>query len=114
MKAIIKIVLALVILLACVNATRAAFNDYQFQDAVHEALLFNPRADEAEIVKAIMKLAYEYEIPLDAGDIQIRMIGQDLRVNMSYTENVVLIPGVFAKDWTFTPSASTRVLGGAR
>jgi len=25
----------------------------------------------------------------------------------------VLIPGIYAQDWTFTPSTSTRVLAGA-
>ena len=48
MKTIIKIVVALVLLTAMFNAGRAAFNNYQFEDAVHEGLLFDPRATDAE------------------------------------------------------------------
>ena len=35
-------------------------------------------------------------------------------VNMSYTDTVVLVPGVFQRDWTFEPETSTRMLGKGR
>ena len=38
MKTIIKIVVALMLLVASVNAGRAVFNNYRFEDAVHESL----------------------------------------------------------------------------
>lgn len=112
MKAIIKIVLAIVVVVGAVNAARAAFNDYQFQDAVHESLLFNPRQSDAEIVAMVTKLADQYNIPVAEEDIAIERRNTDLRVDFPYTTNVVLIPGVFAKDWTFSPSASTRFFAG--
>lgn len=111
MKTIIKIVIALLLVTAAVNAGRAAFTNYQFEDAVHEGLLFDPQADDKTLTEMIMKLAGDYDIPLDAGDIAIHMVGQDLTVDMSYTASVVLVPGVYATDWTFTPSTSTRILG---
>lgn len=112
MKTIIKIVLALALLAACFNAGMASFNNYQFEDAVHEGLLFNPRATEPEIVKMVLKAANEYNIPIDAEGVTVSTLGQDVRVDMKYTTNVVLVPGVYAKDWTFTPKTSTRVLLG--
>jgi hypothetical protein len=33
---------------------------------------------------------------------------------MTYTRQVVLLPGIYTRDWTFTPSASTRILTGSR
>jgi hypothetical protein len=115
MKTIIKIVVGLAIITASFNAARAAFADYQFQDAVQQGLLFNPRAQDAEIVAMVLKMAQEFEVPIDADGITVHMVGQDRRVDMSYTTNVVLVPGVFGTDWTFEPYASTRILtGGAR
>lgn len=114
MKTIIQIVVAVAILTVCFNASRAALNNYQFEDAVHQGLIFDGRASDAQIVDMITKLAEAYDIPLDAEGIQIRQVGQEVQVEMSYTRNVVLIPGVFARDWTFTPSASTRILTGTR
>jgi hypothetical protein len=113
MKSLIKIVIGVAVIVACANATRAALADYQFTDAVHEGLLFDNRATAEEVVDMVVKLAAQHEIPLEAENVTVRMIGQELRVDMSYTANVVLIPGVFAKDWTFTPSTSARRLAGS-
>ena len=56
----------------------------------------------------------QFSVPIEAGDIQIREVGPDVHVDMSYTTTVVVIPGVFETDWTFTPSTSTRMLVGNR
>ncbi len=48
MKTIIKIVVAVLVLTVMFNAGRAAFNNYAFEDAVHEGLLFDPRATDDE------------------------------------------------------------------
>jgi hypothetical protein len=111
MKTILKIVVSLFLITAMFNAGRAAFNNYSFEDAVHQGLLFDPNATDSEIVDMVTKLAREYEVPLGPDGIQIRSRGQDLIVNMSYTDTVVLVPGVFQRDWTFQPSTSTRLLG---
>ena len=111
MKTIIKIVVSLFLLVAMFNAGRAAFNNYSFEDAVHEGLLFDPNANDAAIVEMVSKLAREYDIPLEQDSIQISSRGSDLIVNMTYTQNVMLVPGVLQRDWTFTPSTSTRLLG---
>lgn len=114
MTTIIKILAAVLLLTACFNASRAALNDYQFQDAVHQGLVFDGRASDAEIVEMVNKLAAAYGITIADEDILIRQVGQDVHVDMSYSQNIVLVPGVFARDWRFTPSASTRLLGGQR
>lgn len=114
MKTIIKIAVALLVVTACFNASRVALNNYQFEDAVHEGLIFDGRASDAKISAMIMKLADAYGIPLLADDIHIRQVGQEVQVEMSYTTNVILVPGVFQRDWTFNPSTSTRILTGTR
>lgn len=111
MKTIIKLVLAVLVIVAMFNASRAAFNNYVFEDAVHEGLLFDPNASDAEIVDMVTRLAREYEVPLAESDIQVVNRGQDLVVNMTYNQTVVLVPGVFERDWTFHPTTSTRLLG---
>ena len=111
MKTILKIVVSLFLITAMFNAGRAAFNNYSFEDAVHEGLLFDPNASDAEITDMILKLSKEYDIPLEASGITIRSRGQDLVVLMSYTQNVVLVPGILQRDWTFEPTTSTRLLG---
>ena len=110
MKTIIKIVVALMLVSAAFNTARAALFSYQFQDAVHEQLVFNPRATDTEILDGIMKIANQMGVPIEEKNITIRPVGLDLNVDMSYTTNVVLVPGVYSREWTFTPSTSTRML----
>ncbi len=116
MKTIIKIILSLVLVTAMFNAGAAAFNNYSFEDAVHNGLLFDPTASDTEIVEMVMKLARDYDVPMSADDIKINSRGQDLIINMSYTDTIPLVPGVLEREWTFTPSTSTRLLskGGRR
>ena len=113
MKTIIKIVLALAVLLACFNVGRALLANYQFEDEVHNSLLFNPRASEQEIVEMVMKSAAEYELEVDPADIDVSTRGQDLTVKITYTMPVTVLPGIYSRDMTFNPTASTRFLPGA-
>jgi hypothetical protein len=69
---------------------------------------------DKEIVELVLRSAGEHGIPIDADGISIRQTGPDVRVYMSYTQSIVVLPGVFEKEWTFTPSASTRLLVGNR
>lgn len=114
MKTIIKIVIAILVIIVGFNAARAILGNSQFEDAVHEQLLFDPRASDEEIIEKVTKTADQYDVPLDPKDINISQVGQDVIVEMSYTYNVVLVPGIYARDWTFTPKASARILTGSR
>ena len=114
MKTIIKIVLAILFITACFQMGRAVLGNYQFEDAVHEQLLFDPHQSDAEIMKFVTKVADQYGVPLDPKDVNIRQVAQDVIVDMSYTQNIQFIPGVYAHDWTFKPSASARILIGTR
>ena len=112
MKTIIKIVVTVAILTACFQAARYYFNNFQFEDAAQQRLLFETKASDAEVVNIVMRLANEYQLPLDEDDISVRMVGQDRVVEMEYTEDVPLLPGVFTYPWKFTPRTSTRMLSG--
>lgn len=112
MKTIIKIVVALLFVIAAFNGGRAAFTNYQFEDAVHEGLLFNPRAEDKDLIGMVLKNADDYGVPIDASGITVKDVGPDRHIEMTYTTSVVLVPGIYAIDWTFSPSVSTRFLPG--
>jgi hypothetical protein len=112
MKTLFKIVITIAILTACFQSARYYFNNFQFEDAAQQRLLFETRASDAEVVTLMMRLAAEYQLPLQEENISVRMVGQDRVVEMEYTENVPLLPGVFTYPWKFTPRTSTRMLSG--
>jgi hypothetical protein len=114
MKTVIKILITFAIVAACFNGSRAVLADYSFQDAVHESLLFDPRATDKELVATVMKIAAQQQVPIDEDHIKVNAIGSEVEVEMSYTRKIKFLPGIFEKDWTFTPTASTRILTGGR
>jgi hypothetical protein len=114
MKTVIKLAITLVILTACFNAARAALNNFQFEDAAHQRLLFDPRATDEEVVAIVMKLSREYALPLREADISVEMVGADRIVQMPYTAEVPLLPGFYSYPWRFTPRTSTRMLSAVR
>lgn len=112
MKTLFKIGATLVILTMCFQAGRYYLNNFQFEDAAQQRLLFETKASDSEVVNIVMRLANEYQLPLKPDDVSVRMLGQDRVVEMEYTENVPLIPGVFTYPWKFTPRTSTKMLSG--
>jgi hypothetical protein len=113
MKALFKLLVTLAILTACFQAARYYFNNFQFEDAAQQRLLFETRASDDEIVNIVLKIANEYQLPLKEENVSVRMVGQDRIVEMEYTENVPLLPGFFDYPRRFTPKTSTRLLNAA-
>jgi hypothetical protein len=112
MKTLVKIAVTIAILTACFNAGRYYLNNFQFEDAAQQRLLFETRANDSEVVTIVLKIANEYQIPLTADDISVRMIGTDRVVEMEYEEKVPLLPGIYSHPWKFTPRTSTKMLSG--
>jgi hypothetical protein len=112
MATIIKIVLTLLVLTCCFQAARYALNNFQFEDAVQQRLLFDTRASDTEVVNTVLRIAREYSIVIKEEDVSVQMIGQDRVVDMPYTVTIPLLPGVWDYPWQFTPKASTRMLSG--
>jgi hypothetical protein len=114
MKTIIKLAIAAVFLAGAFNFGRALLTDYQFEDAVQQGMLFDPRMTDAEIVALVTKAAQEHDVPLEPSDVVVTQQGPDIRVQMPYSKSVAIIPGVYSTPWTVTPSASARLLVGNR
>ena len=113
MKTIVKLVIAVLVLTCCFQAARYALNNFQFEDAVQQRLLFDTRATDAEVVNTVLRIAREHSIvELKEDDVSVQMIGQDRVVDMPYTVTIPLLPGVWEYPWQFTPKASTRLLTG--
>jgi len=114
MKTIIKIVLALAVLTAAFQAGMAALTNYQFQDAVHESLIFAPNSTDAEIRDTVTELARNKGLPIGPEDVTIRQVGPDLFVDITYETEVPLLPGIYTRNFRFNPNASTRLMPGVR
>jgi hypothetical protein len=109
MTTIIKLVLVVALLTAAFQASRVILSNYQFEDDVEQAMLFAPNSSDDELVKKVLALAEEYDLPVAAEDIAISERSSDRIVDITYTTNVAFIPGLITQPMTFSPSASVRV-----
>lgn len=110
MTTIIKLVLVFALLTAAFQGARATLSNYQFQDAVEQALLFSPNSTDPELVQQVLTLADEYGLPVEADNIAISQRASDRIVDVTYTTDVAFLPGIITQPITFSPSASVRLL----
>jgi hypothetical protein len=75
MKTIIKLLIAAVILNATIRLGMSALTQYQFRDAVQEAVLFGAQETTGELQAVILKEAEELGVPLEAGDVDVERQG---------------------------------------
>jgi hypothetical protein len=110
MKTILKLALVAVLLTAIVQGGMAFWHNFQFEDAVQQALTFETRLGDDEIPALVLSIAEQYQIPLGADEITVQRIGGDRVVDMAYTTTIPLVPGIYQHEYTFTPRVSTRIL----
>lgn len=110
MKTIIKLVIAFALLTAAFQGTRALVSNYQFEDAVEQALLFAPNSTDPEMTQQVLTLAEEYGLPVEADNITFSQRASDRMVQITYTVDVAFIPGLIVQPIKFNPSASVRLL----
>lgn len=72
---------------------------YTFQDAVHEAVRFGPRNDDALRVK-VLDLAAAYSVPLEPDDLTIARADRTVRVEVRYGKAVEVLPR-YPRSWRF-------------
>lgn len=114
MKTIIKLVIAIAILTAAFQGSRALMSNYQFEDDIQQAMQFSPNASDDEMIEKIVGLASDYGLPVQAGNVTMSERASDRIANVTYTTDVAFIPGLITRPITFNPSASVRLLRAPR
>jgi hypothetical protein len=92
MKTIIKILIAIAILNASARVGTAAAGYYQLKDASQELLTFGAQASPGEIQNHILQKAQGFNVPLEAGDVEVTRDGLRTTAKASYTQGVEVFP----------------------
>lgn len=114
MKTIFKIAVMIILLVATVQAGRAAVKHYTFVDAIHEAMLFSGNRTDEELVDRVLDLADMHEVPLDPEALVVRRLPYAIEVEAPYSEAIELVPGVIKRPWGFNASVRVRLLEDSR
>lgn len=93
MKTLIKVLIVLVVLNACVRGGAAAKRYFQLKQAAQDAVLFGANATPEEIQSQILKKAAELRLPVEPKNVVVERSGDHTRADAVYRETVEYFPG---------------------
>ena len=92
MKTIIKILIAIAILNAAARVGMASASYYQLKDASQELVTFGALTTPGDIQDHILQRAQTFDVPLQAGDLEVIRDGLRTTARASYTQSVEVFP----------------------
>ena len=95
MKAIIKLVIAALILHATWRAGTAYLRYYELKDDVTQIAQFGVRQTDTELRSGVIDAAKRREIALDPDSVNVRRQNHHIIIDAAYTEQVELAPRYF-------------------
>jgi hypothetical protein len=108
LKTIIQLLIAALLVNACVRGGAAAWRYYTFKDAVEQEARFGGKTTASELQQRIVDLAADYEITLDPADVEVTRDGQTTSVTAAYIEPIELVPRLYVRQHIFEFAVSVR------
>ena len=104
MKALIKLIIAALVVHATWRAGMVYWQYYQFRDGVQQIAQFAGRQPDAEVHNRVLGLAKELLVPLDPDRLSVRRQENHTLIAASYDERIELLPRYFYP-WEFRVAA---------
>ena len=98
MKALLSLLLAALIVHACVRAGDSAWRFYQLRDAVEQAARYGELKTTSLLRKRIVQLAQDHDVDLTDDDVVVEKRGQETYVSVTYTEAIPLVPRAYTRE----------------
>jgi hypothetical protein len=108
MATFFKLVVAALVLNACVQLGRSSWTFFQFQDAVQQAVLFSTNQTAEQLRVRINEIAREMALPVDPETVNVTFQNVQARVSARYVDNVSLLPGGYVYKWTHALDVDMR------
>lgn len=99
MTTFFKLALTALTLNACVQAGRSAWTFYQFEDSVHQAVLFSAKMTPEQLEGRILQLAAEHHVPVDPESVTVTYAQTQATITGRYTDAVPVVPGAYVYKW---------------
>jgi hypothetical protein len=112
MKTFFKLLVAVVVINACVRGGTAALHYYQLKDTAQQAVLFGADVDTADIQDVILQRARALNLPVDVEDVQVNRQGGHTWAETSYRQPIEFFPNqTYPINWSFSVEGYSLVLG---
>ena len=110
MKTIIQLILAALLLHACIRAGDAAWRYFSLKDAIEQEVLFASRETAARLEQRVVEIASEHGVELEPKSVAVQRQRFLTTVTYSYRERIPLVPMAYTRDHLFEASVSARSL----
>jgi hypothetical protein len=108
MKIIIQLLIAFLILNACFQSGRSAWNYYEFKDSLDREVLLGKETKASQMHSRIIELAAERDIILEPADVTVGRRGEETVISATYYNEIPLVPGFYKYVMKYEPTASAR------
>jgi len=105
-KAVLSLVVAALVLNACVRLGDSAWRNYQLSDAVEQAARYGSIKTTSLLRKRVIDLAREHDVELTDDDVVVEKRGQQTYVSVSYAETIPLVPRLYTREQAYDISFS--------
>ena len=109
MKALIRLIIAALIVHATWRAGTVYLRHYQFKDGVEQTAQFSRGRSDAEIRDQVVELAKFHQVPVKLEDVEVRRTDNHTLVDVSYDERIELLPRYFYP-WRFNVNVDAFTL----
>jgi hypothetical protein len=110
MKAIVKLVIAALVVHACWKSSIVVWRFYKLKDGAQNAALFAGTRSEAEIQDRVIEIAHELDVPIDPDKLSVRKVPSHTYIKGVYVDKIEIVPGYFYP-WAFTLDLDVLTLG---
>jgi hypothetical protein len=100
MKAIVKLVIAALVIHATWRAGSVYMRYYQFRDEARQIAQFQGARPESEIHERVLEAAARHQIPVDGEAVSVTRRDNHTYIDATYTERIELLPRYFYP-WEF-------------
>jgi hypothetical protein len=97
-KTLFALVLAALVVNACVRAGDSAWRFYQLRDAVEQAARYGELKTTSLLRKRILQLALDHDVELSEDNVVVEKRGQETYVSVTYTEAIPLVPKAYTHE----------------
>jgi hypothetical protein len=109
MRALIKLLIAALVIHATWRSGTVYFRYYTFRNGVHQAAQFSSGQSERDLRNHIVELARENMVPLDPEVIQITRVVNHTVIEAPYTDDIEILPS-YHYPWQFNVKVDTYTI----
>jgi len=110
LKIIIQLLIAALVLNACVRGAESAWRYYSFKDAIGQEVLFSAAETLPRIRQRVVEIATDHGINMDLADVDVTRERDQTTVKFAYTEGIPLVPMAYTRNQRYEDSVSVRSL----